>query len=69
MRTVIIALVSILVPMAQAVAAPGKQRSAATELRRSTQSLLDAIAPGDVAVWDHFLAENAIQVDENDVVR
>jgi Domain of unknown function (DUF4440) len=41
----------------------------AAELRRSTQSLLDAIAPGEVAVWDRLLDEKAIQVDENDVVR
>ena len=39
------------------------------ELRRSTQALLDAIAPGDVAVWDQLLDDKAIQVDENDVVR
>jgi hypothetical protein len=41
----------------------------AAELRRSTQSLLDAIAPGDAAVWDRLLDERAIQVDENNVVR
>jgi hypothetical protein len=42
---------------------------AAVELRRSTQALLDALAPGDVAVWDRLLDDSAIQVDENDVVR
>ncbi len=41
----------------------------AAELRRSTQALLDAIAPGDVDVWDRLLDDQAIQVDENDVVR
>lgn len=41
----------------------------ALELKRSTQALLDAIAPGNVAVWDRLIDENAIQVDENDVVR
>jgi hypothetical protein len=39
------------------------------ELHRSTQDLLDALAPGDVSVWDRLLDEHAIQVDENDVVR
>jgi hypothetical protein len=39
------------------------------ELRHDTQSLLDAIAPGDTAVWNHLLDAAAIQVDENDVVR
>lgn len=38
-------------------------------LRAATQQLLDAIAPGDVATWDHWLDPEAIQVDENDVVR
>jgi uncharacterized protein DUF4440 len=47
----------------------GTPSAAATELRRLTQELLDAIAPGDVAVWDSLLDEHAIQVDENDVVR
>ncbi|HTE46226.1 MAG TPA: nuclear transport factor 2 family protein [Gemmatimonadaceae bacterium] len=39
------------------------------ELRRNTQALLDAVAPGDVKVWDQLLDSAAIQVDENDVVR
>ncbi|MEP6619784.1 MAG: nuclear transport factor 2 family protein [bacterium] len=39
------------------------------ELRRNTQALLDAIAPGDVKVWDRLLDASAIQVDENDEVR
>jgi Domain of unknown function (DUF4440) len=42
---------------------------AESELRRDTQALLDAIAPGDVAVWDRLLDPAIIQVDENDVVR
>jgi len=40
-----------------------------SELRRDTQALLDAIAPGDVAVWDRLLDSRAIQVDEDDTVR
>jgi hypothetical protein len=39
------------------------------ELRKNTQDLLDAVAPGKVGVWDKLLAPDAIQVDENDVVR
>jgi hypothetical protein len=39
------------------------------EMRRDTQALLDAIAPGDVAVWDRLLDPKAIQVDEDDTVR
>jgi len=61
---------------AQSVSFPGhaddkseQPTAVAAELRRSTQSLLDAIAPADVSVWDRLLDEKAIQVDENDVVR
>ena len=38
-------------------------------LRTSTQQMLDAIAPGDVPVWDRLLDPDALMVDENDVVR
>jgi len=50
-------------------AAPPNNETSTAELRGATQALLDAIAPGDVAVWDRLLDSNAIQVDENDVVR
>lgn len=49
-----------------ALAAPDP---AEAELRRNTTELLDAIAPGDVSVWDRLLDARAIQTDENDVVR
>jgi len=35
------------------------------ELRLRDQQLLDAIAPGDVKVWDAALAADAVYVDEN----
>jgi ketosteroid isomerase-like protein len=38
-------------------------------LRTATQQLLDAIAPGEVAVWDRWLDPAVLQTDENDVVR
>src|SRR4051812_19799631 len=41
----------------------------ASELRQNTKALLDAIAPGDVAVWNRLLDRDMLQVDENDVVR
>lgn len=40
-----------------------------SELRAATQQYLDAIAPGDVAVWDRLLDPAMLYVDENDVVR
>ncbi len=39
------------------------------ELRRMTQELLDAIAPGDTAVWEHYLDERFVHMDENGAVR
>lgn len=44
-------------------------RDAETELRHDTQMLLDAIAPGDTAVWNRLLDSSVVLVDENDVVR
>ena len=38
------------------------------ELRSRDQALLDAIAPGDVKVWDAAMAANFVYVDENGVV-
>ena len=46
-----------------------REDAAATQLRRDTQRLLDAIASGEVAVWDELLDPAVVQVDENDVVR
>jgi hypothetical protein len=44
------------------------QQEAETALRRNTQTLLDAIAPGDTAVWNRLLDSSSITVDENDAV-
>ncbi len=38
------------------------------QLRADDQALLDAIAPGDKAVWDRLLSRDAIYVDENGAV-
>jgi hypothetical protein len=37
-------------------------------LRADDQALLDAIAPGDKAVWDRLLAKDAVYVDENGMI-
>ena len=39
------------------------------ELRRMTQELMDAIAPGNAEVWRRYLHENVVHLDENGVVR
>ena len=56
-------------PAALAASDAMSQSALQAELRRNTQVLLDAIAPGDVAVWERMLDPAAIQIDENDVVR
>jgi Domain of unknown function (DUF4440)/Domain of unknown function (DUF3471) len=38
------------------------------QLRANDQALLDAIAPGDRAVWERLLAKDAVYVDENGAV-
>jgi len=43
--------------------------AAETELRKITQEMLDAIAPGNVEVWRRYLHERVILVDENGTVR
>src|SRR4030095_5838617 len=34
-------------------------------LKQATQELLDAIAPGNKAVWEHYLAAGSIYADED----
>ena len=50
-------------------AAPESAADTERTLKAATQELLDAIAPGQVAVWERWLDPAVIQVDENDVVR
>src|SRR5262249_59371204 len=38
-------------------------------LKRATQELLDAVAPGDVAVWRRYLAEGCLYTDEEGAVK
>jgi Domain of unknown function (DUF4440) len=57
-------------PAARAAEPAGGRASAiASELRQTTQLMLDAIAAGNVAVWDKWLDPAVLQVDENDIVR
>jgi ketosteroid isomerase-like protein len=52
----------------QTAAADPNLASVQNRLRTDDQALLDAIAPGDKAVWDRLLAKDAIYVDENGTV-
>lgn len=51
------------------VAAAPNQQKVEAELRRQTQELLDAIAPGKVEVWRKYLHPKMLHVDENNTVR
>ncbi len=54
--------------LAGAMVIPAAAADVTQELRARDQALLDAIAPGDVKLWDATLAANAVYVDENGVV-
>lgn len=54
---------------ASATLTSGADPRVEAELRRLTQELLDAVAPGRVEVWDRLLHESVVHVDENGVVR
>lgn len=55
---------------AQTDAAIQNSRDAIIEqLKRATQELLDAVAPGDVAVWKKYLAEGCLYTDEEGNVK
>lgn len=62
-------LAALLVAVALASAASDPNpASVQKQLRADDQALLDAIAPGDKAVWQRLLAQDAVYVDENGTV-
>jgi hypothetical protein len=58
------ALPIVLAALGLASAAPARDDLSA-ELRARDQALLDAIAPGNRALWERTLAQDAVYVDEN----
>ena len=58
-------LISLLLFIASPAAQATPPSDPTQELRALDQSLLNAIAPGDVKTWDAVLAPNAVYVDEN----
>ncbi len=60
----------ILLPLALFAAAPRQASTSATTDRENTeivkraQTLFDALAPGDIAVWGEALTEDAVLIDE-----
>ena len=62
-----LAALSALVP-APALAEPAPAEVVA-ELRGITQQLLDAVAPGNAAIWDRYLDPDLVHVDENGAIQ
>ncbi|MEO7205211.1 MAG: DUF4440 domain-containing protein [Steroidobacteraceae bacterium] len=52
----------------QSASADPNLASVEKQLRADDQALLDAIAPGDKAVWERLLAQDAVYVDENGTI-
>lgn len=61
---------AIVAALSMMVFAPGAlARSLEEDLRSTTQSMLDAVAPGNASVWDTQLHRDFIHMDEAGVVR
>ncbi len=65
LRIATVGLVALLPP----VAARAQGDPAQTDLRRMTQELLDALAPGNLDPWQRYLDKGFVHMDENGVVR
>ena len=50
-----------------AIAKPADKTKVEAELKRMTNELLDAIAPGDVAVWKRYAHDRLLFVSENNL--
>ena len=48
---------------------PDDRQDLEAELRRMTQELLDAVAPGRTEPWERYLDERFVHMDETGVVR
>jgi hypothetical protein len=66
-RAGLAALAALTTAPAPALADPAPPAMIA-ELRGITQQLLDAVAPGNAAVWDHYLDPDVVYVDENGAI-
>src|SRR5215813_5777039 len=51
------------------VTSANQAKAVVEQLKRMTQELLDAVAPGDVAVWRRYLAEGCLYTDEEGAVK
>jgi hypothetical protein len=74
-RSSILLLTGVLTVVSGSACASGQRTSAATPasdveavLKRQTQELMDAVAPGHAEVWRRYLLEDAVYLDENGVV-
>lgn len=64
-RRALAALLALTWPLAGFAAEPTAPTGVEAELRRLTQELMDAVAPGDREVWRRLLHNELVYVDEN----
>jgi Domain of unknown function (DUF4440) len=71
-RVPILVLTGVLAVVSGGACASGSRTSAAARtgdvealLKRQTQELMDAVAPGDAEVWRRYLHDNAVYLDED----
>ena len=74
-RSSILVLTAVFAVMSGGACASGPRTSGATPatdvealLKRQTQELMDAVAPGDAEVWRRYLHDDVVYVDENGAV-
>jgi hypothetical protein len=56
-------------PSGERAGAAGAEATTAATLERATQALVDALAPGERAVWEHYADPALTYVDENNEVK
>jgi hypothetical protein len=59
----------LLLAVSELAGQPAASTSVEADLRRMTQELMDAIAPGQADVWRRYLHEKMLQLDENGILR
>jgi hypothetical protein len=71
-KTILFILLAVffgLLPAYADAAAQNSRDAIIEQLKRATQELLDAIAPGETAVWQKYLAEGCLYADEEGNVK
>ena len=68
-RMVAVAALALALASGSPAEPPDSRQNLEAELRRMTQELLDAVAPGRTEPWERYLDERFVHMDETGVVR